>query len=229
MTQIKEFDLVTIYAAPSSTGAGRPAFDCHVLAIVGRAVALFVDDPVAAGRMPTMLPDVYLSHQHGARIVALRGSLVAVGAGELRFTAHESEPLARRGASRIAAELRLQLRAPEGLVLEGTTRDLSAHGAYVAIEEGLEGIEENQVLEAALFLEDSDPLVASVRVVRLEPGHVALQYLAGSTAMRRGAGRHVIDCNRAHLMRRRATAPAAREAGSEPAQPARAGHGADAP
>ncbi|MFN0154586.1 MAG: PilZ domain-containing protein [Gaiella sp.] len=204
MANISEFDVVTIHTAPSFTRAARSAFDCHVLAAVGRTVALYVDDPAAAVRMADVIPDVYLSHLEGTRITALRGMLLSVGAGELRFTAHDDEPLARRQATRIEVELPIVLRASDGESWEGSTLDISAHGAFLATRDGLEA---EQLVQVALTLDEGDPVHGQASVVRIEPGHVAIRYSNGSSEIVRSSGRCVTDFNKAKLLQELADAP----------------------
>lgn len=203
MSGLSEFDVVTINVMSLHASAPRASFDCDVLAIVGRTVALEAVDSATALRLPIDIPDVYLSHGSGRSLRALRGMLINAGVGDLRFLAWEDEPLARRGATRVELELACELVGDDGAPVPGLTVNISAHGAFVA--SAVQTVV-GETLRFTSTMPDGSVVSGDAGVGRVEPGFVALQFRPNSIDLRNAIARTVVDHNRTKLHRQRTAA-----------------------
>ena len=98
-------DRPVVVTLPSSLPLGGSTFECHVLAIVGRTVALEPFERSAISRLPAVVHNVLMTFRHGESLVGIKGGLVSEpGDNQLKFLANAAEGTQRARPTRVAVD-----------------------------------------------------------------------------------------------------------------------------
>jgi hypothetical protein len=176
----------------------RTPLTCRVVSAGRTSVALY---PLP--RMPLLdsreLDDVYLLFEFGGQPIALRGSATFRELRDVRFHATDGVVLSRRSASRLRAELPVELALPGAVTrrLSTTTRDFSADGMLV-VDPG--GVELGESVDIMFRPDGREAIRVRAEAIRRSSGGLALAFRTLTPGERGWIDEHIIAVKRALLI-----------------------------
>jgi PilZ domain len=186
------------YLSPTSFGA-------RMLAYEERTIALEVENPVDAVRVPDRVPNSFLTFRHGDSLVGFRGTLFAVPpAGDFRFVVADQTAMQGR-ATRVKCAARIAIRHACGddgahTEAEGTTVNIAPGGMLIDAPQAR--VATGDVVEFTLWHPDrAQQVVGVATVVRQGGGMLAVALSADSTEAHAALGALVVAHSRAELHR----------------------------
>lgn len=196
-----------VITLPQGQYLSPTSFTARMLAHEERTIALEIENPLDAVRVPGRVPNAFLTFRHGDALVGFRGTLFAAQpAGDFRFVV--ADQAAQQGrATRITCAARVALRpisqgADGGEQVEGTTVNIAPGGLLIDAPKAR--VENGEAIEFQLWHPDRDDTVLSGKatVVRHGGGMLAIALSPDSHEAHAGLGALVVDRSRAELHRR---------------------------
>jgi PilZ domain len=199
--RLRDHESVVI-TLPQGQYLSPTSFTARMLAHEDRTIALEVENPVDAMRVPERVSNSFLTFRHGDSLVGFRGTLFAVKpAGDFRFVVADQTATQSR-ATRIncAARVTIKRVAGDGEA-EGTTVNVAPGG--LLIDAPAARVETGDVIEFMFWHPDQSGAVLTGRgtVVRQGGGMLAVALSPDSHEAHAGLGALVVARSRAELHR----------------------------